>query len=89
MTRLLAILIVGLLSAGVAGAHQSAYVSGAQDVLNVSVYDQPELTGKFSVEAELIKVADGKVELKKADGTLIAVPLDRLSTADQAAATGK
>jgi len=52
MTRLLAILIVGLLSAGVAGAHQSAYVIGAQDVLNVSVYDQPELTGKFSVEAD-------------------------------------
>jgi polysaccharide export outer membrane protein len=43
---------VGLLSAAVAGAQQSAYVIGPQDVLNVSVYDQPELTGKFSVEAD-------------------------------------
>jgi len=48
-----------------------------------------DATGKFSVEAELVRVADGKVELKKADGTIIAVPLDRLSPADQAAATGK
>ncbi len=46
-------------------------------------------TGQFKVEAELIRVADGKVELKKADGTVIAVPLDRLSPADQAAAAGK
>ena len=52
MTRLLAVVIVGLLSAGAAGAQQNAYVIGAQDVLNVSVYDQPELTGKFSVEAD-------------------------------------
>jgi len=48
-----------------------------------------DATGKFKIEAELVRVADGKVELKKADGTVVSVPLDKLSAADQAAATGK
>jgi len=48
-----------------------------------------DTTGKFKIEAELVRVADGKVELKKPDGTVVNVPLDKLSAADQAAATGK
>lgn len=48
-----------------------------------------DATGKFKIEAELVRVADGKVELKKTDGTTISVPLDKLSAADQAIATGK
>jgi hypothetical protein len=48
-----------------------------------------DATGSFKVEAELVRVVDGKVELRKPDGTVIAVPLDRLSTADRAIATGK
>ena len=48
-----------------------------------------DTTGKFKIEAELVRVADGKVELKKADGTVVSVPLDKLSAADQAVATGK
>lgn len=39
--------------------------------------------GRFSTEAELIEVADGKVTLKKESGDTITVPLDRLSMADR------
>lgn len=52
--------------------------------------DEPELrtwkdsTGVFSVEASLVSLTDGKVELKKADGTTVSVPLERLSESDQA-----
>jgi hypothetical protein len=40
-------------------------------------------TGKFSVEADYVDLTDGKVVLKKTDGNVISVPLDRLSDADQ------
>lgn len=40
-------------------------------------------SGKFEVEAKLIKFADGKVELLKEDGLAITVPLTVLSEADQ------
>ena len=42
-----------------------------------------DTTGHFSVEAELVEVKDGKANLKKTDGTLIAVPLAKLSKADR------
>ena len=38
--------------------------------------------GGFSVEAELVDVKDGKVILKKTDGTQISVPLNKLSLGD-------
>jgi hypothetical protein len=40
-------------------------------------------TGKHQVEAELVAVNDGKVTLKKADGTTSTVPLEKLSEADR------
>ncbi|MEI8373716.1 MAG: SHD1 domain-containing protein [Planctomycetota bacterium] len=39
--------------------------------------------GKFTVEAELVSVADGKVKLRKAGNTVITVPVERLSPADR------
>ncbi|QDU73926.1 hypothetical protein Pan97_09260 [Bremerella volcania] len=39
--------------------------------------------GGYSVEAELVKVDGDKVALKRADGQVITVPLNRLSTEDQ------
>jgi hypothetical protein len=39
--------------------------------------------GKFTVDAELDGVKDGVVKLKKTDGSVIDVPLDKLSAADQ------
>jgi outer membrane protein assembly factor BamB len=40
-------------------------------------------TGKYRVRAALVDVEDGKVRLKKIDGSLSTVPLDRLSEADR------
>jgi hypothetical protein len=40
-------------------------------------------TGRYRVEAELRDVAADHVSLEKADGTVVQVPLDRLSSADQ------
>src|SRR5438105_3803872 len=40
-------------------------------------------TGKFKIEAELVAVRSGKVILEKPDGTVITVPLEKLSAADQ------
>jgi hypothetical protein len=42
-----------------------------------------DASGAFEVEAELVKVAGGKVELKKKDGQTLTVPVDRLSQEDQ------
>ncbi len=42
-----------------------------------------DTSGKFSVEAELVEVTEGKVLLKKANGKTITVPLERLSAADR------
>jgi hypothetical protein len=40
-------------------------------------------SGKHKVEARFMGLADGKVQLKKADGTIISIPMDILSPADQ------
>lgn len=42
-----------------------------------------DVTGKYSVEAELVDFKDGRVHLRKADGQVVAVPLEKLSAADQ------
>jgi thiol-disulfide isomerase/thioredoxin len=42
-----------------------------------------DASGKFNVEAELVEVKDGKVVLKKADGSELTVPLSKLSSADR------
>ncbi len=42
-----------------------------------------DTTGKFSVEADLVQVKEGKAILKKKGGKLITVPLARLSVADR------
>lgn len=39
-------------------------------------------SGGFSVEAELVDVRDGNAVLKKADGTEVSVPMNKLSLAD-------
>jgi hypothetical protein len=40
-------------------------------------------TGKYKIVAQFGGVADGKVQLRKKDGSTVAVPLTRLSTEDQ------
>ena len=40
-------------------------------------------TGQHKVEAEFVEVADGKVTLRKKDGSLAVLPLERLCEEDQ------
>jgi hypothetical protein len=40
-------------------------------------------SGKFKVEAELVKIEDGQVVLRKRDGSVVRVPLDKLSREDR------
>jgi hypothetical protein len=40
-------------------------------------------TGTYKIEAVYAGLDDGKVKLKRKDGREVAVPLDRLSEADQ------
>jgi hypothetical protein len=42
-----------------------------------------DATGTFSLEAEFVEVTDGNVKLKKDDGTIVEVPISRLSSGDQ------
>ena len=42
-----------------------------------------DATGKFHVNAKLLGVKDGKVQLKKSDGEVINIPLAKLSAQDQ------
>ena len=42
-----------------------------------------DATGKFKIEAELVSVEDGKVNLKRKDGQLFSILLTKLSQADQ------
>lgn len=42
-----------------------------------------DATGKFKVEAALVRVEDGSAVLKKTDGKELRVPIDRLSDGDQ------
>ena len=48
-----------------------------------------DATGVFSVEAEMVGLSDGQVQLKLADGKVIAVELSRLSADDQEYARSK
>lgn len=52
-------------------------------VAGAAVRTWTSANGKFSVKAEFVSVDDEKVCLKKADGTEINVPLEKLSEADQ------
>ena len=40
-------------------------------------------TGKYKTEASFLALKEGKVRLKKADGSILALPLEKLSEADQ------
>jgi polysaccharide export outer membrane protein len=53
MTKaLLSVAVSGLIMATTVAAQHNDYVIGPQDVLTITVYDQPELSGKFNVEAD-------------------------------------
>ena len=45
-------LILGVLLLSVGVSAQSDYTIGVQDVITIAVYDQADLTGKFTVDAD-------------------------------------
>ena len=67
-SRMLTIVVLGLLLA----------TASAEDVRNWQ-----DDTGKFSVDAELLEIEDDKAVLKKLTGSVIRVPISRLSEADR------
>lgn len=50
---------------------------------DVSGREWKDSSGRFSVEAELVDVRHGEVRLRRGDGTVISVPIDRLSQPDR------
>ena len=48
-----------------------------------SAREWTDVSGKFSVEAELVELADGQATLKRPDGRTIKLPLERLCDADR------
>lgn len=48
-----------------------------------------DATGSYQVKAEYVRLDDGKVVLRKEDGTELAVPLDKLSPIDQGYVEGR
>jgi hypothetical protein len=75
-----------------AAFHRLLPVIGITTLLTILGPDAPaaesriwtDSTGKFSIDAELVGCTDGNVQLRKPDGSLVAVPLARLSDRDQA-----
>ena len=57
--------------------------SGGAAALPAGQRTWSDATGKFKIEAEAVGVAGGNVQLKKSDGSIVAVPLDKLSQADR------
>jgi polysaccharide export outer membrane protein len=52
MTRFVCTVLVTLALASGAWAGQADYTVGAQDVLTITIYDQPDMSGKFKVESD-------------------------------------
>jgi len=59
----------------------AAESDGGED--SVSFRKWTDRTGKFSVQAALVEVRDEVVQLRRDDGKVISVPIDKLSDADQ------
>ncbi len=60
----------------------SIFVLGAE--IDVSAREWSDTSGKFRTQAEFVAARNGKVILEKADGSIITIPLEKLSAADQA-----
>lgn len=63
------------------GAAPDKPAEGAPPASNLRTWS--DASGKFKIEAELVSVEDGKVNLKKKSGEVVSVPLAKLSKADQ------
>ena len=77
----LGLMIALLLASGVATAAEELAPAAEQDELPLRTWS--DLTGQYQTEAAMVKYADGKVHLRKADGSTVAVPVSKLSRSDQ------
>jgi hypothetical protein len=57
--------------------------SAASATNKSAIREWSDVSGKFHIKAELIGVKDGNVQLKKSDGQVITVPVEKLSAQDQ------
>lgn len=48
-----------------------------------------DASGKFEIDAKLVSVTDGKANLERRDGKMVAVPVDKLSPVDQGYIEGR
>lgn len=60
-----------------------AWVAGSCSVAAAESRTWKDSSGKFELVAQLVKVSDGMVSLKKPDGTVVDVEISRLSSADR------
>lgn len=56
----------------------------SQAAVSTQLRTWSDVTGRFRIEAAFVSMADGKVNLRRADNRVVAVPLEKLSAADQA-----
>lgn len=70
-----------LIASGCIGGTQRSSMAGEPEEFPFRTWS--DATGTYQTEAAMIKFADGKVHLKKKDGRIIAVPVSKLSEADQ------
>ncbi|NQT17555.1 MAG: DUF4838 domain-containing protein [Planctomycetes bacterium] len=64
-------------------ASAASATSSEKEPGNLGARTWTDKSGQFSVEAELVEVRDDKVHLRRGDGTVVAVPTDRLSDRDR------
>ena len=64
---------------------QPAKPAGAESPFKVAggTRTWTDASGRFKIDAEFVKVADGLLTLKRADGKMIQIPLEKLSNEDQ------
>jgi len=62
----------------------AAVVGLAWTGLDVFAREWSDASGKFRTEAEFVAARNGKVILEKQDGSIITIPLEKLSEKDQA-----
>lgn len=52
-------------------------------IVNANLRTWTNASGEYKIEAEFVSMAAGKVKLKKADGMIVTLPMDKLSDEDQ------
>lgn len=76
-------LLVGLAIFGTTTASFAQAVRSRTKPATAAPRQWSDVTGKFKIRATLVEQADGQVQLKKTDGSVISVPIEKLSELDR------